>query len=171
MSKMGLRSSATPSVSKTTTSAYENKGSLDSMSSYIPKITNIASNMRKRKRKTRNSIEDHKTASPHRVHCCSKDQLDLSRTEERKVAPIASRIPSAVQDFSTSQIDGRGENSTESKLDDADDVDDEVVFRIRRDLVQLGAELRENARKQIRCIGQVEEINESHIAIDASPDR
>ncbi|RFN54432.1 hypothetical protein FIE12Z_1220 [Fusarium flagelliforme] len=125
-----------------------------------------SSNRQKRKRKTTNNVTSDKTTFTSGVHSHSKDYPDLSTTEGSNVALTASTPSRAMQTQGPNLIDTGGQHSTESKLDLADD---ETVVRIRQDLIRLGIELRENARTQIRWIGQVEDLDRSHRAIDADP--
>ncbi|CEF79633.1 hypothetical protein FGSG_12221 [Fusarium graminearum PH-1] len=152
--KTGLRSSTTRKVA---IHAYECENNLDSDSSESSdtrtKTKPLSSNLHKRKRKARSSSTVHQTTLTHIIHSCFQDHPVLPFTEENNVA---STTPGEIQAPSPELIDRRGRGSTEFKLDD------ETVGKICRDLVQLGIELRENARKQIRCINQVEDIDKGH---------
>ena len=75
-------------------------------------------------------------------------------TQQSRVALTASTPSGALQSLYPGLIDTRRQDSTEAKMEYGDD---ETMFRIRWDLAQLGIELRENARQQIRWICQMEE--------------
>jgi hypothetical protein len=166
---MGPRS--TTSTAKTTISAptkhgfYQDSGPPKSSDRHTTS-NSFSSNQQKRKRKTPNNVTGDKTTLTSRVNSHSKDYPALLTTEESEVALIASTPSDDLQTQGPNLIDRGEQESTESKLDFADD---ETVIRIRQDLIQLGIELRENARTQIRWIGQVEELDRSHRAIDADP--
>jgi len=168
-SQMGPRS--TTSTAKTTISApTKHEFYQDPEPSKFPDrhttSNSSSSNRHKRKRKPPNNVTGDKTTLTSRVHSHSKDYPALLTAEESNVALTASTTSGTLQTKDPNLMDTGRQNSTESKSDYADD---ENVGRIRQDLIQLGIELRENARKQIRWIGQVEDIDRNHREIDADP--
>ena len=111
-------------------------------------------NRRKRKRETTNNVTGPSTALTRRVRSRARDYPDSLTTQESRAALTFSTPSSALQSLYPDLIHTQGQGSTEAKVDYGDD---ETMFRIRWDLAQLGIELRENARQQMRWICQMEE--------------
>lgn len=170
-SQMGPRSltTSTPKtkISPPTTHEFHQHTEL-SKSSSTHRISGTPSpNRHKRKRETTNHVIGHNTALTRRVRSRARDYPGSLTAQQNRAALTFSTPSSALQSLYPDLIHTQGQDSTEAKVDYGND---ETMFRIRRDLIQLGIELRENARQQIRWICQMEEdFARSHKVIDLGP--
>lgn len=159
-----------PLNAKATSSTHEQKSYQHSERSKSHKTTTsrsgVSSRCRKKKRKTRNSITFSESPLPDKLYSPSGDKSNHQITRDNKGyedIQLASKIDDALLPSDHRLIRTEADDSTEIKPDYAYDED---LDKIRADLVQLGIELQENARKQICFMRETEEPDITDPAID-----
>lgn len=165
-------SSSTASTPKTknsppTTHGFHQHTELSKSSGIHRTSSTPSPNRHKRKREATNNATCYNTALTRRVCSRVRDYPGSLTTQQSRVVLTASTPSGALQSLYPDLIDTRRQDSIEAKMEYGDD---ETMFRIRWDLAQLGIELRENARQQIRWICQMEEdFVRSHKVIELGP--